>query len=77
MKITLEVKFYNKPFYFKMKRSSPMLRLMLVFAAKVGHPMETLRFLLNGDRITELNTAQDLELKDHEVLDAVLGCYGG
>lgn len=65
--------------FFKIKRSTPLKRLMEAFAKRQGKSLDSIRFLSDGDRINGDQTPDDLDLDDGDVIEAhqeqIGGCF--
>ncbi|KAL7666478.1 hypothetical protein ABC855_g136 [[Candida] zeylanoides] len=68
--INLKVSDGSAEIFFKIKRSTPMKRLMETFCKRQGKTMDTLRFLIDGTRVAPDSTADDLDLEDGDVIEA-------
>lgn len=75
--INLKVSDGTAEIFFKIKRTTPMKRLMEAFCKRQGKAMESLRFLIDGARVTPDNTPEDLELEDGDVIEAHREQVGG
>ncbi|KAK1390218.1 Ubiquitin-like domain-containing protein [Heracleum sosnowskyi] len=78
-KVTLRVQQEGTvDFYFTMKRKDPLRKLMMAYCErrKLGD-YRSLRFHLNGDRITGDQTPNQLELENADVIDAWSDQMGG
>ncbi|KAJ3215574.1 Small ubiquitin- modifier 1 [Dinochytrium kinnereticum] len=64
---------------FKIKRSTPLQRLMDAYVAKTGVDSKTIRFLVDGSRIQGTQTPDELELEDGDQIETAVqqlgGCY--
>eukprot|EP00802_Teleaulax_amphioxeia_P024080 Tamp_24737.p4 GENE.Tamp_24737~~Tamp_24737.p4 ORF type:complete len:114 (+),score=41.08 Tamp_24737:107-448(+) len=77
-KIQIKVKLGgNAHLDFIIKKKTKMARVMDAFARKQGLERYTLRFLFDGSRINEDDTALSLELEDDDMIDAFLHQVGG
>ena len=54
-----------------------MSKIMKAYAQRIGHPIEALRFLFDGERIKDDDTPKMLELEDEDQINAVLTQSGG
>ena len=63
--------------FFKIKKNTPLKKLMEAFCNKQGLNMSSVRFLNDGVRITPDKTAADLGLQDGDVIDAMMNQVGG
>ncbi|ODQ80221.1 hypothetical protein BABINDRAFT_7687 [Babjeviella inositovora NRRL Y-12698] len=75
--INLKVSDGSNEIFFKIKRSTPMKRLMEAFCKRQGKSMDTLRFLIDGQRLSPDNTPDDLDLEDGDVIEAHAEQTGG
>jgi hypothetical protein len=62
---------------FRVKRSTPMMKIFDAFARKVGLTTETLTFRLDGERIREFETPASLNLSDEDQIDVFYAAVGG
>ena len=62
---------------FKIKRSTPLGKLMKIYCKRLGQPLEAVRFLFDGCRISSTDTAVSLGLKENDVIDALIQQVGG
>jgi small ubiquitin-related modifier len=62
---------------FRIKKTTPMKKMMSVYIEKHGMDPNAVRFLYDGKRIDEKDTAQSLDMEDQDVVDAVLSQSGG
>jgi len=63
--------------HFKIKKTTPFRKLMEAYCQRVGKSMNSLRFLYDGDRITENQTPKELGMEENDIIDAVLQQTGG
>mmetsp|Transcript_498 Transcript_498/g.710 ORF Transcript_498/g.710 Transcript_498/m.710 type:complete len:96 (-) Transcript_498:193-480(-) len=63
--------------YFKIKRTTKMSKVFDAFAQRKGVQRKALRFLLDGERINDDATANDLEIDDNDQIDCLLEQTGG
>jgi small ubiquitin-related modifier len=54
-----------------------MSKVFNTYAQRKGVQMSSLRFLLDGERIADSTTPQDLELDDQDQIDCMLEQSGG
>ena len=62
---------------FKIKKTTKMGKVFKAYAERKGISQSTLRFLLDGERVNDDQTAKMLELEDGDQIDAVLEQVGG
>ena len=62
---------------FKIKKSTKMSKVFKAYASRKGVEEGSLRFLLDGERISETDTPKMLELEDEDQIDCVLAQVGG
>lgn len=75
--INLKVSDGTAEIFFKIKKTTPMKRLMEAFCKRQGKSMESLRFLIDGTRVSPDNTPEDLDLEDGDVIEAHREQVGG
>ena len=63
--------------FFKIKQTTPLIKLMTAFCDKSGVTMNSVRFLFDGNRITGSETPAKLNMEDEDVIDVVLQQTGG
>ncbi|CDR42898.1 CYFA0S10e03598g1_1 [Cyberlindnera fabianii] len=68
--INLKVSDGQSEIFFKIKRSTPLKRLMEAFAKRQGKALTSLRFFADGTRVTPESTPDELELEDGDVIEA-------
>jgi small ubiquitin-related modifier len=76
--ITIKVCAQNgKEISFGIKTTTKLGKVMQAFAVRMGMPIESLRFVLDGGRVNEGSTPQTLEMEDGDVIDCMLTFDGG
>ncbi|OMJ86087.1 hypothetical protein SteCoe_12443 [Stentor coeruleus] len=76
--ITLKVKSQDgNEVFFKIKRATPLKKLMEAYCSRNGVNISTVRFLFDGQRIQETNTPNDLHLEENDQIDAMVEQTGG
>lgn len=68
--INLKVSDGSNEIFFKIKRATPLRRLMDAFAKRQGKSLESLRFIADGTRINPDSTPDELDLEDGDVIEA-------
>ncbi len=63
--------------FFKIKKSTPLRKLISAYCSKIGIKEDQMRFLFDGERIKGDSTAAELEIEDGNIIDAVLQQTGG
>ncbi|GMI01378.1 hypothetical protein TrLO_g1144 [Triparma laevis f. longispina] len=63
--------------FFKIKRSTKMEKVFQTYATRRGVDFNSLRFLLDGERIGPDETPKTLELDDQDQIDCMLEQTGG
>jgi small ubiquitin-related modifier len=63
--------------HFKIKKSTPLRKLMDAFCQRQAINPTSIRFLYDGKRVNETQTPKELEMEDNDVIDAVLQQTGG
>ncbi|KAJ3332313.1 hypothetical protein HDU76_000643 [Blyttiomyces sp. JEL0837] len=62
---------------FKIRRTTPMEKLIRAFTEKNGAGQGTYRFSYNGDRLNPHKTPDDLEMDDGDLIEATVEQLGG
>lgn len=75
--INLKVSDGSSEVFFKIKRKTPLKRLMDAFCKRQGKTRESIRFLVDGQRVLDDNTPDDLDLDDNDVIEAHREQIGG
>eukprot|EP01139_Manchomonas_bermudensis_P014687 Amastigsp_a508816_455.p2 type:complete len:109 gc:universal Amastigsp_a508816_455:1-327(+) len=55
--------------HFRIKKSTPMAKLMKAYATNAGVAENSFRFMFEGRRIAKTDTAESLGLEDDDVID--------
>ena len=63
--------------HFKIKKGTSMSKLMTAYCERQGVDRSAVRFLYDGQRVTDSDTAKSLDMDDQDVIDAVLEQTGG
>ncbi|KAF8509480.1 ubiquitin-like protein [Gautieria morchelliformis] len=63
--------------FFKIKRSTKLTKLQGAYANKVGKDVANIRFLYDGDRITEDDTPGTLGMEENDAIDVMVEQVGG
>lgn len=63
--------------YFKVKPRTSLKKLMDAYCKRAGVVRESVRFLVDGDRIKEDDTPETLGLENEDSIDAVIAQVGG
>ncbi|KAL1922628.1 uncharacterized protein VTP21DRAFT_10167 [Calcarisporiella thermophila] len=63
--------------YFKIKRTTPLKRLMTAYCERQGKSLNSVRFLYDGERIQPENTPEELEMENGDTLDVMIEQIGG
>ncbi|CAA0409934.1 unnamed protein product [Arabidopsis thaliana] len=62
---------------FKNKKSAPLKKLMYVYCDRRGLKLDAFAFIFNGARIGGLETPDELDMEDGDVIDACRAMSGG
>jgi small ubiquitin-related modifier len=62
---------------FKIKKQTPMRRLMEAYCQRMAVPVNGVRFLFDGNRVQPDNTPKSLDMADKDIIDVVLQQVGG
>jgi small ubiquitin-related modifier len=63
--------------FFKIRRSTPLGKLMKAYCERKAQNPNSIRFLFDGQRITEDQTPDSLQMEENDVIDALLQQTGG
>ena len=63
--------------YFRIKKTTPLEKLMVTYCERQGKPFESVRFMFDGNRIEKHNTPEELDIEDNDVIEAVIAQLGG
>ncbi|XP_070566810.1 small ubiquitin-related modifier 1-B-like [Ptychodera flava] len=63
--------------HFKVKMSTQMRKLKESYCQRLGVPMNSLRFLFDGQRINDDQTPKQLEMEDDDVIEVYQEQTGG
>jgi small ubiquitin-related modifier len=63
--------------FFKIKRTTPLRKLMEAYCQRQSHRPTDVRFLYDGARVQPEDTPKSLDLEDNDVLDVMLQQTGG
>ncbi|KAL9275037.1 Small ubiquitin-related modifier 2-like protein [Drosera capensis] len=61
---------------FRLKRNTPMHKLLKQYCAKLGVDYKATCFLINGERFQHIRTADDGAAQDRRVIDATVRASG-
>ncbi|KAI5969971.1 SMT3 [Candida margitis] len=76
-RINIRVSDGNGEVYFKVKRSTPMKKIIEAFCKKQSRDESSLRFLFDGTRIDPKHTPDDLDMEDNDLIEAHRSQQGG
>ncbi|CAO1635853.1 unnamed protein product [Sympodiomycopsis kandeliae] len=63
--------------YFKVKKHTKLSKLQRAYAERMGKPASSIRFLFDGARINDEDTAESLSIEDGDEIDAMVEQLGG
>lgn len=63
--------------HFKIKKSTPLKKLMEAYCAKQNKQLGSLRFLFDGTRLLPTATPSELGMEDKDTIDVMVEQYGG
>jgi small ubiquitin-related modifier len=76
--ITLRVREQTgEEMFFKVKKGTKMQKIFSAYADRRGIQVQSLRFMLDGERIQPDNTPKMLELEENDQIDVMLDMVGG
>merc|ERR1712125_74619 len=62
---------------FKIKKSTPLCKLMDAYCSRLGLTAAQVRFMVDGERISADDTAEKLGLEDEDLIDVAMEQTGG
>lgn len=62
---------------FKIKRNTPLSKLMNAYAARLGVGVDTYKFMFDGHRLQKDDTPDSLDMEDMDCIDAFVDQVGG
>merc|ERR1712110_1083969 len=62
---------------FKIKKSTPLRKLMDAYCSRLGLTASQVRFMVDGERISADDTAEKLGLGDEDLIDVAMEQTGG
>merc|ERR1712203_88512 len=62
---------------FKIKKSTPLRKLMDAYCSRLGLTASQVRFMVDGERISADDTAEKLGLEDEDLIDVAMEQTGG
>jgi small ubiquitin-related modifier len=63
--------------HFKIKKTTPLAKLMDTYCQRMGLSRNSIRFLFEGSRLQDQQTPKELEMEDGDSIDAMLEQLGG
>ena len=63
--------------HFRVKMTASMLKIMKNYAERVGVPLSSLRFAVDGERIKDADTPASLGLENDDIIDVFQQQVGG
>ncbi|KAG9308023.1 small ubiquitin-related modifier [Chiua virens] len=63
--------------FFKIKRNTKLSKLQGAYASKVGKDVASIRFLYDGNRISDEDTPASLDMEDNDTIDVMVEQVGG
>ncbi|EST05721.1 Rad60/SUMO-like domain protein [Kalmanozyma brasiliensis GHG001] len=63
--------------FFKVKRTTKLSKLKKAYAERMGKPENSVRFIFDGQRIGDHDTAETLNMEDQDEIDAMIEQLGG
>ncbi|KAI8343632.1 ubiquitin-related domain-containing protein [Chlamydoabsidia padenii] len=67
----------NNEVFFKIKRTTPLRKLMDAYCERQGKSAGSVRFLYDGNRLLPTNTPDELEMEDGDSIDVMVEQIGG
>lgn len=67
----------NTEVHFKIKKTTQLRKLKQAYCDRQGVPLNSLRFLFDGQRINDDQTPKDLDMEDDDVIEVYQEQTGG
>jgi len=67
----------NSEVHFRIKKTTQMKKLKAAFCERQGIPINSVRFLFEGQRINDEQTPKDLEMEDNDTIEVYQEQTGG
>lgn len=75
--INIKVATSDNEVHFRIKRTTPLSKLMNTYCDRQGKPVGSVRFMLDGVRLEEGSTPEELDMEDGDTIDAMIPQIGG
>ena len=75
--ITIKVVDDTNELSFKLKRNMPIKKVMDAYCKRNSKNRDSIKFLFDGNRLSDENTPESMEMEDGDVIDVVLEQIGG
>lgn len=75
--LTLKVTDNNTEVLFRVRKTTPLKRVIDGFCKRTGKDRQSLRFLADGDRVNDDDTPEKLGLEDNDVIEVLNQQVGG
>lgn len=75
--INLKVNYEGNEVFFKIKRTTPLKKLMDAFCKRQGFGADQLRFVFDGNRLVGNETSTSLDMEDNDTIDVLVQQTGG
>lgn len=75
--INLKVNYEGNEVFFKIKRGTPLKKLMDAFCKRQGVAPEQMRFVFDGNRLEGKETANTLGMEENDTIDVLVQQTGG
>ncbi|KAL2918799.1 SUMO protein smt3 [Polyrhizophydium stewartii] len=63
--------------FFKIKRTTPLSKLMNAYCERQGKQRSSVRFMFDGARVEDHATPEQLEMEDGDAIDVMVEQVGG
>jgi len=75
--LNIKVTDNNNEVFFKIKKGTPLGKLMSAFCERQGKSVQSCRFLFDGTRVTAQDTPETLDMADGDTLEVHQEQIGG
>ncbi|KAL0483975.1 small ubiquitin-related modifier SUMO1 [Acrasis kona] len=75
--LNIKVNYEGNEVFFKIKKTTPLKKLMEIFCKRQGVNQDQMRFVFDGNRLTGTETAEQLDMDDQDTIDVLVQQTGG
>lgn len=75
--LNIKVTDADNEIFFKIRKETPLRKLMDAFCNRQGTSMNSVRFVYEGERVQPNNTPEELEMEDGDTIEVMAEQLGG